>query len=60
MPATVIIFRHHFNLEPPISLVVLMKNRILSAAPRSINILSEDQYGYIKRNGGIDGRFTFD
>jgi hypothetical protein len=59
-PATVIIFRHFFNLKNPLGIKELIKNGILSSHPQAISTLTHEQYDYIKRNGGIDGRFTFD
>ena len=59
-PATVIIFSHYFNLKKPLDLKELTKNGILSSHPQSISRLTQAQYEYIKKNGGIDGRFTFD
>jgi hypothetical protein len=59
-PVTVIIFRHYFNLKKPLGINELTKNGIFSAHPQSISSLTLEQYSYIKRNGGIDGRFAFD
>ena len=57
-PTTVILFQHHFYLEKPLSLNKLLKMNILSAAPQTITEIDHIQYLKIKKEGGIDERFT--
>ncbi len=57
-PVMVILFRHHFHLENPLSLKILKEKNILSYAPRSISKIKHENYIRIKEYGKIDGRFT--
>jgi len=57
-PTTVILFQHHFYLEKPLSLNKLLKMNILSAAPQTITEIDHIKYLKIKKEGGIDERFT--
>ncbi len=59
-PTTVIIFRHHFNLDSPLSLKGLIEEGILKAQPQSIAEIDNEKYDRVKSIGGINGRFTFD
>lgn len=59
-PVTVIIFRHHFNLNHPLDINQLTANKILVSAPQSIIEIDNKKYGHIKSNGGINEHFTFD
>lgn len=56
----VILFRHHFHFENPVPLDYLLSNRILSGAPQSIVEIPHSKYLMIKRECGIDERFTVD
>ena len=57
-PTTVILFQHHFYLEKPLSLNKLLKMNILSAAPQTVTEIDHIKYLKIKKQGGIDERFT--
>ena len=57
-PTTVILFQHHFHLEKPLSLNKLLKMNVLSAAPQTITEINHEKYLKIKKEGGIDERFT--
>ena len=57
-PTTVLLFQHHFYLEKPLSLNKLLKMNVLSAAPQTITEIDHIKYLKIKKEGGIDERFT--
>lgn len=59
-PTTVIRFSWHFDLPNPLSLEELMEDDVLSWAPQAIQAIGEEEYKYIKDEGGIDERFTLD
>jgi rRNA-processing protein FCF1/predicted RNA-binding protein with PUA-like domain len=59
-PTTVILFLHHFHLKNPLHLDKLKEMGVLTSAPQSIIEISDEKYLQIKREGGIDERFTFD
>ena len=56
---TVIKFRWHFDLENPVSWENLQEKEVIPN-PVTIRQLDDEGYQYIKDNGGIDERFTFD
>ncbi len=58
-PVTVIIFRHHFNLNHPLDINQLTANNILVSAPQSIIEIDNKKYEYTKSNGGINEHFAF-
>ncbi len=55
----VILFLFHFFLPKPVALTTLKSNGILLRAPQSIVELSQEQYLWIKKAGGLDERLTF-
>ena len=55
----VLLFLFNFYFPNPVSLKVLKSNRILNHAPQSILELSKSQYEWIKSEGELDERFTF-
>lgn len=57
-PTTVLLFNWHFELSDPVSLEVLREDDVLNWAPQTIQELDEQEYTYIKENGGIDARFA--
>lgn len=59
-PVTVIIFRHHFNLNHSLDIKQLTANNIIVSAPQSIIEIDNKKYEYIKSHGGINEHFTFD
>jgi len=58
-PSTIILFRHHFELPHPINLYTLFKHRQIRGAPQSITQITDEQYHFIIKRGGIDERYTF-
>lgn len=57
-PATVILFRHHFDFEHPVSYNFLLKNRVITKPPRTITRISDAGYDIVKREGEIDECYT--
>ena len=57
-PATIILFRHHFNLKKPLTEAELKASGVLKRAPQSVTEISHEGYEYIKQRGGIDERYT--
>ncbi|HMD69450.1 MAG TPA: hypothetical protein VKF42_11265 [Chitinivibrionales bacterium] len=55
----VILFLFHSFFPKPVALSALKRNGILLRAPQSIIALSQAQYSWIKRAGGLDERLTF-
>ena len=58
-PVLVILFRHHFNLPQPLDLDTLRGLGVLTSAPQSIVEIDHAKYGKVKKECGIDERFTF-
>ncbi|EMA08434.1 hypothetical protein C438_01305 [Haloferax denitrificans ATCC 35960] len=59
-PTTVIRFSWHFDLKNPVSYECLLENNVLSGPLQTIQSISEEDYKYIKQEGGIDERFALD
>lgn len=59
-PLLIILFRHHFHLEKPIPLRLLIEEGIIPNAPVSIRQISNGSYIRVKEKGKIDGRYTVD
>ncbi|MBI2831988.1 MAG: hypothetical protein HYX79_07005 [Chloroflexi bacterium] len=57
-PTTVILFRHHFHLKTPLRFKQLQAFGLLKGPPQSIVQIADEIYAKIKREGGIDERFT--
>jgi hypothetical protein len=57
-PTTVILFRHHFYLNPNVNIDALKERGLLSSAPQTIMELSHKKYIIIKEEGNINERFT--
>lgn len=57
-PLGIILFRHHFHLQKDVPLRIARELKILSGHPQSISQISEEQYITLKKNGGVDERFT--
>jgi predicted nucleic acid-binding protein/mRNA-degrading endonuclease RelE of RelBE toxin-antitoxin system len=55
----VLLFLFHFFFPKPVTLKVLKSKGVLSHAPQSIIELSQSQYMWIKSEGELDERFTF-
>jgi hypothetical protein len=55
----VLLFLFHFFFPKPVALKALRSNGVLKQAPQSILELSQSQYEWIKSEGGLDERFTF-
>jgi len=58
-PTTVILFNHHFHFKRPIKNRTLLKQKILRGPSQSITKIDHDKYLFIKEEGDIDERFTF-
>jgi len=59
-PTSVILFWWHFDLENPISYSLLREEGILDAPLQVLQAISEQDYKFIKQEGGIDERFALD
>ena len=59
-PTTIILFRQLFHFKKLVNLESLRNAEILSMAPPSIRKIKHKDYIFIKNEGGIDKRFTFD
>jgi GNAT superfamily N-acetyltransferase len=57
---TVFMFTWHFDLPTPVSYDALTKEGVLTGGPQSTTEISNQEYKWVKREGDIDGRFTFD
>jgi len=57
-PTVVIRFKWHFDLSDPIHYQLLREEDILKGGPQAIQELTETDYKFIRRRGGIDERFT--
>ena len=55
---TVILFRHHFHLNNPLSFDELKNMGVLRGPPQSIMKISNENYNKVKEAGGIDERYT--
>jgi ribosomal protein S18 acetylase RimI-like enzyme len=58
--ATVLLFRWHFDLEDPIGYEELKDNDVLSAPLQVMSEISDSDYKYIRKLGGINERFALD
>ncbi|WP_152418366.1 PIN domain-containing protein [Halorubrum aidingense] len=56
----VILFRWHFDLDECISYKNLLDSGVLSGPLQVMQGISEEDYEYIKEQGGLDGRFALD
>lgn len=52
-------FRFHFYLAQPIPLVEIINQRVIGGPPQSIVEIPHEKYLWVKREGGINERFTF-
>jgi hypothetical protein len=57
-PLTIILFRWHFDLPRPLRLGELIAGSVLKGAPQSIMNLSNEQYEWIKKKGGLNEHFA--
>ena len=57
-PTKVIIFKWHFHMSPPLKFKYLQQSKILSTPPQSIREIPHNKYLQIRKEGGIDERFT--
>lgn len=58
-PVTIILFNYHFHFEKSIKYKMLKDQKILKGPPQSIMEIDNDKYLYIKKQSGINERFTF-
>ncbi|WP_259532811.1 hypothetical protein [Halalkaliarchaeum sp. AArc-CO] len=56
----VFLFRWHFDLNDFLSYKNLLNNDVLTGPLQVMRRIDEEDYKYIKEQGGIDGRFTLD
>ncbi len=59
-PTLVILFRYITHLKKLIDYETLLESNILSGPLQGIKELKHEDYLYIKKEGGINTRFTFD
>jgi len=57
---TVLLFRWHFDLDNPISYKQLKDDDILSAPLQVMSEITDEEYKYIRKEGGVNGRFALD
>lgn len=57
---TVLLFRWHFDLENPVGYEKLRDNDILSGPLQVMSEISDSEYKYIRKLGGINERFALD
>jgi hypothetical protein len=57
-PLTIILFRYHFHFETPLSHTRLKEWGVITFAPQSITQITDEKYNRVKREGGIDERYT--
>jgi hypothetical protein len=57
-PATVILFRYHFDFENPVTYDFLLKKGVIEGPTISITRINDKGYDMVKAEGKIDERFT--
>ena len=57
-PLTIILFRYHFHLKTHLSHIQLKDWGVITFAPQSITQITDEKYNRVKREGGIDERYT--
>lgn len=55
---TVLLFSWHFDLDNPLTYDSLIEGGVLNGPPQVMQELDEQEYRYVREQGGIDGRFT--